>query len=479
MLRSQEEGGAAAWKHPAADARSLKVSRARRPGAFARWLGCSLMLASTAAVAQPGDAAAAYPVPMEQGGPAHTMTDAVEAAVAYHPSIRTAVENWRAAASDIDVARAGYYPQVSLSGGNRLGRVDSSSSSDEYGRVVTLSATQMLYDFGKVSSSVSRAQAQQAVARAKVLAAVDQVALDTAKAWIEVRRYTALLEISRAQTAGVTAIAKLASQRQALGASSLSDRLQADARVEAARAEELSTGAQLERWVSQLQQLTGRPGPLAVGGEVPAATETACAAATAGLPVPSVLVAQAQLLSARADADYAVAQDRPTISLQGTLSRYAHVGPAFGDPHQSQVMVNVTAPLYQGGAGRARERAAEQALAAARNTVADAELSVRQDLQDAQAQAQGYARRIEVLDRQVQSIEHTRDLYRQQYLDLGTRTLLDLLNAEQEYQQSRESRVDNQNDLQRMQMQCLFDTGRMREVLGLQGLPYADVEFKP
>ena len=46
----------------------------------------------------------------------------------------------------------------------------------------------------------------QIATQARVLLAVDDLARDTAQAWIEVRRYEQLRQIAREQTRGVTAI---------------------------------------------------------------------------------------------------------------------------------------------------------------------------------------------------------------------------------------------------------------------------------
>lgn len=44
---------------------------------------------------------------------------------------------------------------------------------------------------------------------------------------------------------------------------------------------------------------------------------------------------------------------------------------------------------------------------------------------------------LQILRRQQQLSERTRELYQQQYLDLGSRPLLDVLNAEQEVYRAR------------------------------------------
>ena len=70
----------------------------------------------------------------------------------------------------------------------------------------------------------------------------------------------------------------------------------------------------------------------------------------------------------------------------------------------------------------------------------------------------------------MQSIRATRDLYREQYLQLGTRSLLDLLNAEQEYHSVRFDQAQSFQEQYRLGLQCLYNTDRLRTVFKLEDL---------
>ncbi|WP_179127149.1 TolC family protein, partial [Salmonella enterica] len=73
----------------------------------------------------------------------------------------------------------------------------------------------------------------------------------------------------------------------------------------------------------------------------------------------------------------------------------------------------------------------------AQSTIQRTRLDVRQKLMEARSQAMSLASALQILRRQQQLSERTRELYQQQYLDLGSRPLLDVLNAEQEVYQAR------------------------------------------
>ena len=81
------------------------------------------------------------------------------------------------------------------------------------------------------------------------------------------------------------------------------------------------------------------------------------------------------------------------------------------------------------------------------------------------------------LRRRFATMEQTRELYRLQYLELGTRTLVDLLNADQELSQIRFEEVNARFDLARLGVDCLYATGRLRTELGLSGMTVEGVSL--
>lgn len=400
------------------------------------------------------------------------MNDAVRIAAATHPSVRNAAGQALQADEGIAAARSGYYPQVSAGVGSQAGNSQIEGYNGKQVHQASLSLSQMLYDFGKVDGAVGEAQASAAAARARVLLAVDNVARDTAQAWIQVDLQQAMGEVAQAQVDGVRALAALVRERQSKGATSQSDVAQAQSRLEAARTQLLSAQAQAQRWRLNLMNLTQSTTLPGIVGDAVASLNGACAAQVQpldGALPPSVLAARADLDAARAALRSAGAQLLPTLSLQGSVNRGLDAGsrPAGQQGVVSSLMVNFSAPLYEGGRSQARQRAAVRATEAAEAAVNYARLSAQQQLDDARAQSQGYAQRLPVLAERVASTRLTRDLYREQYLQLGTRSLLDLLNAEQEFHAARFEQVQSEREIERLAVECLYQSGRLREAFDL------------
>ncbi|WP_159202542.1 TolC family protein, partial [Klebsiella pneumoniae] len=97
---------------------------------------------------------------------------------------------------DVYKRQAKYYPQVNAGMNNGYSNTYSDSG---YSPSLVVSVSQMLYDFGKVSSSVRAADAAVAQQQAMVMLNIDQVAHDTAGAVVQLQGYQKLVKIAQAQ----------------------------------------------------------------------------------------------------------------------------------------------------------------------------------------------------------------------------------------------------------------------------------------
>lgn len=399
-----------------------------------------------------------------------SLPQAVQAATHRHPSVRAAAQQLLQAGEGVTAARAGYYPRVRGGIGSQMSNRRIGGTDHQRVSTVSLSVSQMLYDFGKVDRAVDQADAAVATIRAEAAMSVDDVIRETALAWLELYRQHALAQIAEDQVRGVQALAELVIGRERLGASNRSDVEQARSRVDAARAQLLDAQAQIHRWRTSVGQLTGLTVSQPIAKVLPPVFEGACMThREPGMP-PSVRVAQALRDEASAAVRLIEAQQLPTLTLEGSLSHGLNARSRLpGEPNVlTSVGLNVSAPLFEGGASRARERAAVYALSAADAAVERAQLEQAQALEDARSQSLGLLQRLPVLDSRLQSIRATRDLYQQQYLQLGTRSLLDLLNAEQEYHTVRFDQANSLHERHRLSLLCLYHTDQLRTVFSVE-----------
>jgi outer membrane protein, adhesin transport system len=392
-----------------------------------------------------------------------TLQMAAREAVKWHPVITQAVGVLAARREEIGVARAGYLPQVTAGVGSGY---DSRVSSGWRPRP-QVGASQMLFDFGKVGGAVDAARAGERAGRAEILLAVDTLVRDTGYAVIELQRAAALREVAEDQRTSIAAISRLVRDRYETGGTTQSDALQAQARVEAAEAMMSQIEAEQRRWSGTLAYALGRRDAPAVTADVPDWLATGCARAGQGADPPAVQVAEAELARATADLRRSRAERLPTVGVGADASTDAFS--PFGGRAIYGVGLRVTSAVFSGGAVNARVRGAGYALAAAEANVDRARNDAAQRLAEARGQVPSLERLLATLDARRGNMRQTGDLYRLQYLQMGTRTLVDLLNAEQEFHQVRFDAANVEHDLRRIQIDCLYQSGRLRDAFGLTG----------
>ena len=145
-------------------------------------------------------------------------------------------------------------------------------------------------------------------------------------------------------------IGDLIRQRNDAGATSLSDVVQTDTRVEGAQATLIQYQAALERWKATLATYLGLGSITSVTESVPQAMDAACAVSKIDYrTVPAVLAALAQLHRHK-PVDNATAQMLPTISLEPQVTHYLndnYANSAVLNKTQYSAWVKVEMPIYR------------------------------------------------------------------------------------------------------------------------------------
>ncbi len=461
----------------------------------ALWLACSLCVAQTYAddtqqFITPEGLAQQHELPSLDGSsslplnaPAPgtlTLNDAVNRAVTWHPAINEAIGKLAGQSEQVNVAKSKYYPQISAGMNNGY---SNSYTDSGFSPSLVLSISQMLYDFGKVSSQVRAESAGVAQEQANVLVSIDNVGHDTSVAMVQVQMWQQMVDIAKEQLDALSAIGHLTQQRNDEGATSMSDVVQTNARIESARSQLIQYQANLDSAQATLMSWLGWNNLNGISNDFPNKLSKSCDIAKPDdRLVPAVLASWAQASVAQANLDYANAQMTPTISLEPQVQHYLndkYASHEVLDRTQYSAFIKVEMPLYQGGGLTARRNAANHAVEAAQSGVQRTRLDIRQKLMESRSQALGLMGAIQVLQRQEELSAQTRELYQQQYLGLGSRPLLDVLNAEQEVFQARFAQQQTLSQLHQLQLNCLYNSGRLRNAFGLEHRTIQSLEIQP
>jgi len=344
--------------------------------------------------------------------------------------------------AQIREAQSAWYPQVGLSGNtgsstqNDIG--NSLNNSASYG----LTLSQLVYDFGKTNNNIKQQEATRDSYRFKLMATLSEVAEQTATAYVQVKRYEALVKAVQGNIDSLESVRNMARLRADAGLSTRSDVLQAETRISGMRSTLQDYRAQLQTARAQLAVLTGvqasryQPMPNSLTDQ-PVALDNIDYSR-----IPTVLMAENQQQAARYGVEKAKSQYWPTLSLQGNRTRYENNNSSYWN---NQLQLNVQAPLYQGGAVSSRVDQAEGNRRMSASAVDQSKLDVLQKASVAFANWDGARGREQAGSQQFISARQTRDVYKNEY-KLSTRSLNDLLSVEQDVFQAEFSQISANYD---------------------------------
>lgn len=406
------------------------------------------------------------------------LKDAVKIAVQRNPEISQTLATLAAQNANIDVAKAGYYPQIT--GGINTGNLTKKSARGQ--QILALNATQMLYDFGKVKSGVNTEQAKLALEQAKVLIKIDDISLDVAQTVINIQRYQKLIKIANQQIVGITRIQEMANLRANAGISSQADPVQAQSYLQSAQSALIAQQSLLAQYQQHLHTLLGFD-PSNAQWTIPEdlVQQSDLYSAPQFNIIPQMIAAQAGIEVARSQKLQTQLTRYPTLSVKGELSQALHGRNPNNDKDggfDSAIMLEATSQFYQGGATSSQIKAASFAEEAAKAQVNAIYLQVLDQIRTSREQIENKQRQMQVLMSRQATTVRTKELYQEQY-KLGTRSLVDLLNAEQAIHGANSELETARYDIYSSIAQYIATTGRSRQAYDLNNIQIQGFEVQP
>jgi outer membrane protein len=348
-------------------------------------------------------------------------------------------------------ALSGWRPQVSLAGSITRGPQEFVFVPDHdqwlTARTVALQILQPLYRGGSTMAGVAQAKAEIGAGQAELSDVEQQQLYAAAAAYLDVYRDQRLVELSRNLVDVLTVNERNVKSTFQAGAATETDTSQAAARLEGSVASRLAAESEFATSRANFKSIVGRdPGTLdapTLLGQLP--TSEADAQAVALAQHPALLAARQRIEAALEKVDVVRGQLLPKVDAVAALNHQDDEFTRGNRLNSATLGVQATVPLYEAGGVYAQVRAAREAVAQERKTELQTERDVARQvtaawnrLQSARAQQDQYKAQIEA--NQV-ALRTTGD-----QVTAGTRTRLDLLNAEQELFASRVNLVAAQHD---------------------------------
>ena len=382
---------------------------------------------------------------------ADTLYDALAAAYTNNPSLLAQRASVRATDEQVPQALSNWRPSVSMGAeagvSANLSNTATNRRQHRDPRSIDLTVTQPLFRGGRTVAATSDAENAVQAARARLTGTEQDVLLAGVTAYTNVLRDQAVLELNKNNEQVLTRQLEATRDRFGVGEITRTDVSQSESRLATATAARIRAEGNL---------ISSRANYRKVIGDAPRSLQPANA--PQGLPTdedeamrlcltndPDVIAAEYDTRSSTDNIDEVRGELLPSVSLQGTASTDLEASGQGSRAESYEALVTLNVPIYEKGAVYSRLRAAKQQAGqkrvqvdvARRNAIEEVTLSW-EALQTARAQIASFQTAIQAAGVALEGVQREQEV--------GSRTLLDVLDAEQELLDARVNLVGAQRD---------------------------------
>lgn len=389
-------------------------------------------------------------------GPAasDTLTDALAAAYQTNPVLHGQRAQLRATDEQVPQALSGWRPDLRAQGSygsvdtrtELNGGIQTKDSLRPLSGAVTLS--QNLFAGGRTVNATDQAEASVRAGRATLESVEQTTLLNAVRAYMDVIRDQSVVELNKNNVQVLKRQLEATTDRFRVGELTRTDTAQAEARLSQARSNLTAAEAQLaasrsfyERVVGQMPGTLERPASIA---GLPQSEEDARRIAEQNNP--TLRAARHGEEASRSAINVAKGALLPTFDVQAQYRYGRDPSSAIRDVEESSILGVLTIPLYQSGVEYSQVREAKERNNQSRMQVMAALREVDEAVRNAWEILRASQSSIVSTTQQVRASEIALEGVKQES-EVGARTTLDVLNAEQEYLNARVALVSAERDL--------------------------------
>ncbi|MFV0284425.1 MAG: TolC family outer membrane protein [Castellaniella sp.] len=409
-----------------------------------------------------------------------TLPQAVERAVLNNPAVGAQFHSFQSSVEGQKVRRGALLPEVNLQGwtGHEYRGGTSINGAEDWSRNgYSLSLRQLLFDGFSTINDVRQLGFEKLADYYTLKATVDDLAQQATQAYLDVQRYREQVVLAQQNYNLHEDILGQISERSSSGVGRGVDEVQAQARLALAQTNLMTASGNLNDVTQRYQRIVGQvppqtldkvPGIEAVLSKKPNDFSSAVRAN------PSVLAKQALVQAAERGKASAQGRFAPTLELRAATGRDRSDPPYINDDssHSSNVQLMASFNLFRGGADAARVRQTAARTYAARDVRDYTCRNVQQELAVAWNNIERLRQQIPFLQQHERSMTKVRVAYMQQF-KIGQRTLLDLLDTENELFDAKRALTNGIFDLRIAEYRWLGLSHRLLTALGLAD-PYEE-----
>lgn len=383
------------------------------------------------------------------------LKESIEALMRNNHSLKALQENRTAVGHEIDHAKAGWGPSLDLTARGGFGKL-SNSTTRSYGYdgvsphySASLIVTQPLWDGWRTRGKVREAEATYRSLDHRVMDNANTLALDAIIAHIEVLLHRHNFELAEQNVARHEEILAKAEERQALGVDTMADVSQAHSRLARAKSSLTEARATLrigEETYSRLTRLSAANlGPAVMPAGMFSNAEEVLKEAQKFNPKVSAYLEDIQAAAARKEQSASAYQ--PTVALEAGPSYNNRDNQREMETFEFDVSAVVRWNLFNSGADVAANKASSARIRQARQGLYDYMDELKLSVNESWAEYVSAVEQEKFYREAIEFNKITRDAYQEQFV-LGERSLLDVLDAENElYNSSTQAATAHSNSL--------------------------------
>ncbi|MDN3556284.1 TolC family outer membrane protein [Halomonas maura] len=397
----------------------------------------------------------------------------VQRAISTNPEVQAAWRAFQASGHDARAAWGNYLPSADVNAGVGIEDRENDGRGSYDTDYAELALTQMLYDGFATRSEVERLDRAELVRYYELLGASEGVALEAARAYLDVQRYRELVRLAQDNYRKHLEVFNQIEQRVASGAGRRVDLEQISGRLALAESNLMTEASNLHDVTARYQRIVGdlpaaslAPAPT-FDDRLPTDVSQALDLAFQGNPqfhaaIENIAASRAQRSGTRSDF-------QPRLDLVGRTGTYQDgdsTSLLTPDERQDRHSIELVASmnLYRGGSDLAAFRAASDRVEQAIHLREKACVDVRQTTQIAYNDTRRLREQLAYLNQHRQSTDRVRGAYQQQF-DIGQRSLLDVLDTENEFFEASRAHVNAQYDVALADARTLAAMGQLMQAL--------------
>ncbi|WP_044410500.1 TolC family outer membrane protein [Thiomicrospira microaerophila] len=409
--------------------------------------------------------------------PAYSMTleETVSEAIVHNPEFRAEVKRYHGLQAEVRGAKSDFYPTIDLLGGVGYEEVNNAAI-DNVGdglirRETSIRLTQNLFEGFGTQYEVQRLQYRVDAQSYTVMARANDTALLMAEAYIDLITEQELLKLAQDNKDTHQRILAQIIQRNDAGIGNLVEVDQARARLALAESNYAAVQNNYFDAKARFRRVLGRdPDNILVRpvfrASLPSDLETATQMAMQDHP--TLRSASGDIAETRAQYKAADRFNYPRFDLEVERTFDRNLGGVEGKNENLQVMLRMRYNLYRGGRDSAEKRRTVSAYQEASEIRDNTRRQVVENLRYAWNAQVYVGRQLNFIEQHIKLTYDTLTGYRQQFT-LGRRSLLDLLNTENEYYGATRNLISSEAELLKAQYRILAAMGHL--------LPSLDIAY--